>query len=143
MKLYGGNGPQKDQGATNVIKLSAKDFKTRQWSRARIDELRRGDIDAIITNLRSRRPRSREAKDAVTKLIAYLDKNRSRMNYPAYKAKGLIVGSGAIESGVKNVVNQRMKGPGMRWAVNRAENMIHLRAAYLSDVGPAHERLVA
>ncbi|HIE54167.1 MAG TPA: ISKra4 family transposase [Chromatiaceae bacterium] len=142
-KMYGGRGPQKDKGARNVIKLSAKDIKTGKWARARIEELKRGDIDAIIADLRRRRPRRQEAKNAVKELIGYLDGNRCRMDYPTYVDKGFIVGSGSIESGVKNVVNQRMKGCGMRWAVDRAENMLHLRAAYLSDVGPGHNRLAA
>lgn len=142
-QLYGGRGPQKDKGARNVIKLSAKDIKTGQWARARIAELERGDIDAIIQNLNRRRPRRAEAKEAVDNLVGYLETNRSRMDYPTYVDRGFIVGSGSIESGVKNVVNQRMKGCGMRWAVDRAENMLHLRAAFLSDVGPGHDRLAA
>jgi hypothetical protein len=142
-QMYGGRGSQKDKGARNVIKLSAKDIKTGHWARARIEELKRGDVDAIISDLRRRRPRRQEAKDAVEELIGYLDGNRCRMNYPTYVGRGFIVGSGSIESGVKNVVNQRMKGCGMRWAVDRAENMLHLRAAFLSDVGPGHDRLAA
>lgn len=142
-KMYGGRGPQKDKDARNVIKLSAKDIKSGKWARARIEELKRGDIDAIIANLHQRRPRRQEVKDAVDELIGYLEGNRCRMNYPTYVEKGFIVGSGSIESGVKNVVNQRMKGCGMRWAVDRAENMLNLRAAYLSDVGPAAQLLAA
>ena len=142
-QLYGGRGPQKDKGARNVIKLSAKDIKTGHWARARIEELKHGDVDAIISNLHRRRPRRAEAKQAVDDLVGYLDGNRSRMDYPTYVDRGLIVGSGSIESGVKNVVNQRMKGCGMRWAVDRADHMLHLRAAFLSDVGPAHALFAA
>ena len=65
------------------------------------------------------------------------------MKYAEYQSQGLTVGSGTIESGIKNVVNQRMKGCGMRWAVDRAENMLNLRAAYLSEIGPAAEKLAA
>lgn len=36
-----------------------------------------------------------------------------------------------------------MKGCGMRWAVDRAENMLNLRAAFLSEVGPAATALAA
>ena len=63
------------------------------------------------------------------------------MRYVKYRSQGLMVGSGAIESGIKNVVNLRMKGCGMRWAMERAENMLNLHAAHLSTVGPAHELL--
>ncbi len=137
-QLYGGVGKQKDKGATGATKKqSAKDRKTGQWARARIAELKLGDIKAIIGNLRQRRPKRAAAREAVEELIGYLDKNRSRVSYAEYREQGLTVGSGTIESGIKNVVNLRMKGCGMRWAVDRAENMLNLRAAYLSDVGPA------
>ena len=143
-QLYGGVGKQKDKGATGATKKpTAKDRKTAQWARARIAELKLGDIDAIIDNLRQRRPKRAAARDAVDELISYLDKNRSRTNYAAYRAQGLTVGSGTAESGIKNVVNLRMKGCGMRWAVDRAEKMLNLRAAYLSDVGPAAQLLAA
>ncbi|MCP4600301.1 MAG: ISKra4 family transposase [Proteobacteria bacterium] len=142
-QLYGGSGKQKDKGAGNPKKPSAKDKKTAAWAKARISELKKGNIDAIIENLDTRRPKRKEAQESVAALSGYLKENRSRMNYAQYKADGLTVGSGNIESGIKNVVNQRMKGCGMRWAVDRAENMLNLRAAYLSDVGPGNELLAA
>ena len=115
----------------------------RLWARERIAELKQGNITAIISNLRKRRPRRAAAQESVEELIGYLGKNRSRVNYARYQSQGLTVGSGTIESGIKNVVNQRMKGCGMRWAVDRAENMLNLRAAFLSEVGPAAKALAA
>jgi hypothetical protein len=143
-QLYGGSGKQKDKGARPAGgKQSAKDRKTSEWARARIEELKRGDITAIIANLEQRRPKGPSAKESVEELTGYLGGNRSRTKYAEYRSQGLTVGSGSIESGIKNVVNQRMKGCGMRWAVDRAENMLNLRAGYLSDVGPAREALAA
>lgn len=142
-QLYGGVGKQKDKGAGSSSKQSSKDLKTGQWARERIEELKNGDIDAVLENLRQRRPKRAAAKESVEQLIRYLVENRCRMKYNEYQAQGLTIGSGAIESGIKNVVNQRMKGCGMRWAVQRAENMLNLRAAHLSDIGTGHELLAA
>jgi len=142
-QLYGGAGKQKDKGAGKSKKPSSKDRKTAGWAKARIAELKKGNIDAIIKDLHRRRPKRKEAQESVESLIGYLEENKERMNYSKYKAGGLTLGSGNIESGIKNVVNQRMKGCGMRWAVDRAENMLNLRAAYLSDVGPGKEMLAA
>ena len=142
-QLYGGVGKQKDKGAGKSPKASSKDRRTSEWARARISELKKGNVDAVIANLRSRRPKRAEAAASVEALISYLQDNKPRLKYGECKAAGLTVGSGNIESGIKNVVNQRMKGCGMRWAVDRAENMLNLRAAYLSDIGPARELLVA
>jgi hypothetical protein len=142
-QLYGGVGKHKDKHGEKVETLTAKDIKTRQWAKARVDELEAGDVAAILKNLRQLRPKRRTAVEAVDDLIEYIDTNRDRMKYDKYVEQGLTVGSGTIESGIKNVVNQRMKGCGMRWAVDRAENMLHLRAAYLSDVGVGHQLLAA
>jgi len=54
------------------------------------------------------------------------------MRYDRYRKRGLMIGSGVVESGIKNVVNQRMKGCGMRWSKEGAESMIFLRCRYLS-----------
>ena len=134
--LYGGSGKHKDKGADNVVPLPAKDRKTSEWAHARCSELDNSDLDAVLANLRSRRPKQREVQEAIDNLIHYLEENRGRTDYATYRDQGLSVGSGSIESGIKNVVNLRMKGCGMRWAENRAEDMLHLRAAYLSDKGP-------
>lgn len=142
-RLYGGGGKQKDKGAGKTKKSASKDHRTAEWAKARIAELKAGDTDAIIKNLRRRRPKRKDAIESVEALIGYLEENKGRMNYAKYKALNLTVGSGNIESGIKNVVNQRMKGCGMRWAVNRADNMLNLRAAYLSDVGPGKLLLAA
>ena len=142
-QLYGGVGKHKDKRGEKVVKLTAKDIKTRQWAKARVDELEAGDVSAILRNLRQLRPKRSAVRKAVEDLIDYFDTNRERMRYDEYVEQGLTVGSGTIESGIKNVVNQRMKGCGMRWAVDRAENMLHLRAAYLSDVGEGHQLLAA
>ncbi len=62
-KKYGGRGLPKDKGAHDVIKLSAKDTKTDQWARSRIEELKREEVDAIIADLHRRRPQGQEAKE--------------------------------------------------------------------------------
>jgi hypothetical protein len=100
-------------------------------------------VTLILKNLRQLRPKRRAGCEAVESLIDYFETNRGRMKYNEYAEQGLTVGSGTVESGIKNVVNQRMKGCGMRWAVVRAENMLHLRAAYLSDIGEGHQLLAA
>jgi len=145
-KLFGGAGKQKDKGAEKREKSATqktKDKKTNQWAQARIAELKSGEFDTLIMNLKNLDPKGAEKKESVESLINYLEENRDRTDYKTYKSLGLTVGSGCIESGVKNIVNQRMKGCGMRWAVDRAEYMLNLRAAHLSTTGLGRQRLVA
>ena len=49
--------------------------------------------------------------------VDYIRRNRHRMRYPAFRARGLCVGSGVLEAGCKNVVGTRFKRPGMHWSV--------------------------
>lgn len=63
----------------------------------------------------------------------YLQNNVHRMDYPRYLANGWCIGSGAMESGCKTVVGQRLKLSGMRWGEMGTDNMCHTRANYRSE----------
>jgi hypothetical protein len=76
------------------------------------------------------RPGLREAVDDLT---GYLHRNAHRMEYPEYLAHGWCIGSGAVESGCKTVVGQRLKLAGMRWGEDGAHALCHLRALYRSE----------
>jgi hypothetical protein len=60
----------------------------------------------------------------------YFADNRQRMNYPAFLARQLPIGSGAIESACKRLVSQRAKGAGRRWTAPGAQTIANLRAVY-------------
>jgi hypothetical protein len=64
----------------------------------------------------------------VPNLRTYIENNRMRMNYPLYRERGYFVGSGAIESTNKTIVQQRLKQAGMRWDVSNAQAILVLRA---------------
>jgi hypothetical protein len=57
-----------------------------------------------------------------------------RMNYGAFTASGIFVGSGVIEAGCKVIVGNRMKHAGMHRSKDHAEKMITLRCAIRNDV---------
>ncbi len=54
------------------------------------------------------------------------------MNYPEYQSKGYMIGSGAIESAHRTVIQRRMKLSGQRWSVKGAQNMLNLRCLAMS-----------
>ncbi len=64
---------------------------------------------------------------------AYLQKREAHMQYPEYRARGLPLGSGAVESGNKLVVEARLKGAGMHWARAHVDPMLALRNVVCSD----------
>jgi hypothetical protein len=54
------------------------------------------------------------------------------MDYPTYRANGYQIGSGTIESGIKQIAQKRMKVAGARWNLDSARRVAKARAAFLS-----------
>ena len=98
------------------------------WARARHDELDAGDLDAVLTALRGHAPHDDEAR----KCVDYIDRNRARMDYPAFRAAGLCTSTGVVEAGCKVAIGTRCKRAGMHWTVAGADAIIALRYCTLS-----------
>lgn len=71
-------------------------------------------------------------KEEYQKLMTYITNNKSKMNYPKYIEEKLLIGSGAIESAHRTVLQKRMKQSGQRWSNKGLHNMIKLRTASMS-----------
>ena len=65
-------------------------------------------------------------------VIRYYRNNRRHMRYDEYLAAGYPIGSGVAEGACRHLVKDRMALTGMRWTVNGAQSMLHLRAIYLN-----------
>ena len=77
---------------------------------------------------------TKDTPGGVPNLYHYIWNNREFIDYPSYKARGYFVGSGAIESGNKTVMQERIKLTGMRWYLESAEKLMALRAKLKSDL---------
>ena len=99
-----------------------------QWAKQRRDELDAGRISALVAALAHHAPTCDEAR----KCIDYLIRNRKRMRYPAFRARGLCVATGIVEAGCKHAVGARLKRAGMHWSVNGANAILALRCCILS-----------
>ena len=64
--------------------------------------------------------------------LTYLQNNEARINYGLYKEQGLLIGSGAVESANRVVIQKRMKLSGQRWTLSGAQQMINFRVCYKS-----------
>ena len=98
------------------------------WVEARHQELDDGQIDALVRALSVYQSRFSEARQC----IGYLETNRTRMNYPAFRARGFCVSSGVVEAGCKRIVGARLKRGGMHWSEDGANAIIALRNYKLS-----------
>lgn len=64
---------------------------------------------------------------------AYLASNRDRMDYKFYRSRGLLIGSGAIESAHRTVMQKRLKLSGQRWSIKGAQQVLNLRVCWMSE----------
>ena len=66
--------------------------------------------------------------------IRYLRKHSEagRLRYNCFRYRGVPLGSGAIESTIRRVINLRLKGNGIYWTEDNAEAVFQLRAAVVS-----------
>jgi hypothetical protein len=76
---------------------------------------------------------SATAQAAYDKALSYYRNHSGRMDYPTYLQKGWQIGSGAVESACKTVINQRLNMGGMRWGESGSDAVCHLRALFCSD----------
>jgi len=113
-----------------------------RWAGTQCDRVEAGDAARVIEALRFPKPSRRDVADKVAELEGYLRSNLDRMDYPAYRAKGLRVGSGAVESANYHVTGARLKLQGMRWSEAGAREMAALRADLFNGQWSARTRQI-
>ena len=98
------------------------------WAHQRHTELEAGHLAALLQALRTHAPVNAEAQ----KCLEYIERNRHRMRYPAFRAQGLCTSTGVVEAGCKVAIGARLKRAGMHWTMAGANAIIALRCAQLS-----------
>lgn len=102
--------------------------ETSEWFACQRHALRHGDPDQVLAALTALPPS--EARDTA---LGYLTARRAMLDYAAFSAAGLPVGSGCVESANKLVIEARLKRSGMHWTRDHADAMVALRAVVASD----------
>jgi hypothetical protein len=108
-----------------------KDWDAKARSRWRTHQRRlllQGEVERVIAAVRDL-CRGRNSK-AIRTHRDYFIKNQNRMAYAKLLAMKLPIGSGAIESTVRRVVNLRLKGASIFWCRASAEAILLLRSYY-------------
>ncbi len=106
--------------------------KERKKQRTRLKTLlKAGKVDEVIAYLKALK-RGRRTAAAIQDEIAYIEKRRHLMQYGKLRARKLPIGSGAVESAIRRVVNLRVKGPDIFWIEENVEAVIYLRAQALT-----------
>lgn len=97
-----------------------------RWYKKTRSSLEAGDIDQVLREIR--RLKVGRRSPAIAEKERYFVNHASRMHYATFRERGCPVGSGAVESAVRRVVNLRLKGNSIFWLETHAEGVLHLRA---------------
>ena len=107
-----------------------------EWFKVQLHELKHGDPQKVLGKLRGlldevgiqvRDGQESEALKTVRASLEYLEKRQEQIRYAEFSAAGYPIGSGAVESANKLVVEARLKGAGMHWAREHVDGMVALR----------------
>lgn len=125
--------------AKHLIKNCTKrEEKLQSWK----TQLKKGAVIKIISELETYRNHQEEkVRNEVEILLTYYENNKHRMDYETYLKKGYLIGSGAIESAVRSLAQQRCKLSGQRW--NKGlQVVLNIRALYRSGKGKRIEKII-
>lgn len=104
------------------------------WQQRSEALLAAGEPSALIAELMDCVPlvpkRRRDSLRAIDELVRYYRTNTHRMRYALYREHRFPIGSGAVESAHRHVLQVRMKRAGQHWAMRTARSLAALRAAY-------------
>ena len=100
------------------------------WANETCAMLKKSRWQDVLNDLDNRKKPSNCPVD----LYGYITNNIPNIDYVSYLDEGYFIGSGAIESGNKSVLQQRLKQAGMRWNVQTAQYLLTLRAKYKSGL---------
>ena len=115
-------------GKVAVARKNWKASERKRWVKKHRRLLKAGQIERVIDAIK-KLCRGRSSKE-FRREKKYFIRNRHRMHYHLIKKMQLPIGSGAMESAIRRVVNLRLKGAAIYWHTETAEAMLMLRSYY-------------
>ncbi len=111
------------------VGLAFKDTEAgKNWAQEQKDKLLESKTAEVIGAITAIKCPTKQAKENQTNLLNYYKDNFLRMDYSRYRKIGCgIIGSGAIESAHKAIIQKRLKQSGQRWSCKGAQNVLNLR----------------
>lgn len=102
--------------------------EAKTWAETAVKELYEKGAGPVLVALNSVQATTKEAAEALRRERGYFRSNAHRMAYPYFREHGMPIGSGAIESAAKHLVQLRMNRPGVRWSDAGAQGVLAVRA---------------
>jgi hypothetical protein len=108
------------------------DERAAAWVEPLKDDLYTQGAAPVLAALAALTPPTEEAAQAIEDAQTYFNQNATRMAYPQFVARQFPLGSGAVESACKGLVEARLKQAGLRWGVPGSQAIASLRALHRS-----------
>ena len=103
------------------------------WADEQIRDLYKEGAAPILRALAEAMAPDEKAAEVLQRERNFFRTNAHRMDYPAFRRQGLPIGSGAIESSAKHLVQLRLKRPGARWSDPGAQAVLAVRCRLISN----------
>lgn len=107
-----------------------------KWIDKQVIRLLNDKVEKVIEEIEQINPKDLSGKTktlAQQKIIKYYTKNQNRMLYKTYRNRGLLIGSGPIESAHRFVLQKRMKQSGQKWTKKGGQAIANLRVCNLNN----------
>ena len=111
--------------------------------RQRVTQVLQGKVATVVRGLRrlaKEHKLNSVKKKTLARICSYLRKNRQRMRYDEYLAKGYPIASGVIEGACRHLVKDRMERAGMHWTLSGAQAMLNVRSVQLGGQWQAFQQ---
>jgi hypothetical protein len=111
--------------------------------RQRLTQVLQGKVETVLRGFRrlaAEQKLNAAKKKVLASICRYLHKNRQRMRYNEYLAKGYPIASGVIEGACRHLVKDRMERAGMHWTVEGAQAMLDVRSVFISGQWEAFQQ---
>ncbi len=102
------------------------------WLDEWVPKLKKEQPEEVLAAIRNLPTPTTEAVTAKRTAVRYLSSRVDQIRYADFQKQGYPIGSGIVESANKLVVEQRMKGPGMHWALKHINPILALRGRLCS-----------
>ena len=114
--------------------------KGKKWAKKWKKKLKKGQVEALLNEINNYSPNQtgNKVKDIQREYNYFLNHHvNGRLNYAYFSRQGWPIGSGVVESLIRQVVNLRLKGCSKSWLKENAEAFLHARCQWaVGNWGP-------
>ena len=115
-----------------VFSRKEQKMEAKKWVDDQLLLLLNNQVGKVVKALEQMEVTGKVKLAARQKILTYYQNNQHRMLYKSYRDRGLLIGSGPIESAHRFVLQKRMKQSGQKWTKKGGQAVSNLRIFHLN-----------